>query len=64
MERRKPLPWEQNVCGKRIVDKETEAETLTLSTMRRKMNTWQDDSSHTIDVSKELHANFNCPKVD
>jgi len=48
---------------KRKVDKETNAETWTLSKKRREMNTWQDYNSHEIDVSKELDAHFNFPKI-
>jgi len=46
------------------VDKETNAETWTLSKMRREMNAWRDYISHEIDVSKQLDANFNFPKID
>jgi len=45
------------------VDEETYAETWTLSKKRREMNTWQDYISHEIDVSKELDADFNFPKI-
>jgi hypothetical protein len=48
---------------KRKVDEETNAETWTPSKKRRKMNTWRDYFSHEVDVSKELDADFNCPKT-
>ena len=48
---------------KRKVDKETNAETWTPSKTQREMNAWQDYISHEIDVSKELDANFNFPKI-
>jgi len=46
-----------------MVDKETNAETWTLSKKRREMNAWQDYISHTIDGSKELDADINFPKI-
>jgi hypothetical protein len=49
---------------KRKVDKETNAQTSMPSKMRCRMNTWQDYISHEIDVSKELDADFNIPKID
>jgi len=48
---------------KRKVDEETNAETWTLSKKRCEMNAWQDYFSHEIDVSKELDADFNFPKI-
>jgi len=48
---------------KRKVDEETNAETWTLSKKRREMNAWRDYISHKIDVSKELDADFNFPKI-
>jgi hypothetical protein len=47
----------------RKVDKKTNAETWTPSKMRPKMNAWQDYISHELDVSKELDADFNVPKI-
>ena len=47
----------------RKVDEETNAETWTLSKMRRETNAWQDYISHEIDVSKELDADFNFLKI-
>jgi hypothetical protein len=41
----------------------TNAETSTLAKKRREMNACQDYISHKIDVSKELDANFNFPKI-
>ena len=48
---------------KRKVDEETNAETWTPSKKRREMNAWRDYISHEIDVSKELDADFNFPKI-
>jgi len=48
---------------KRNVDEETNAETWTPSRKRREMNAWRDYISHEIDVSKELDADFNFPKI-
>jgi hypothetical protein len=48
---------------KRKVDKETNAETWTPSKKRREMNPWWDYISHKVDVSKELHAEINFPKI-
>jgi len=48
---------------KRKVDEETNAETWTPSKERCEMNAWQDNISHEIDVSKELDADFNIPKI-
>jgi len=48
---------------KRKVDEETNAETWTPPKKRRKMNAWRDYISHEIDVSKELDADFNFPKI-
>jgi hypothetical protein len=50
-----------NTLGK--VDAKTNAETWKPSKKRRKMNSWWDYISHGIDVSKELNADFNCPKT-
>ena len=48
---------------KQKVDEETDAETWTQSTMQRHMNVWRDYYSHKIDVTKELDADFNLPKI-
>jgi hypothetical protein len=48
---------------KRKVDEKTNAETWTPSKKRHEMNTWRDYISHKIDVSKELDADFNIPKI-
>jgi len=48
---------------KPIVDEETNAETLTPSKKQHEMNAWRDYISHEIDVSKELDADFNFPKI-
>ena len=48
---------------KRKVDEETNAETWTPSKRRREMNTCREYISHEIDISKELDADFNFPKI-
>jgi len=48
---------------KREVDEETNTETCKLSKKRREMNTWRDYISHEINISNELNANFNFPKI-
>jgi len=48
---------------KQKVDKETNPETWTPSKMRQEMNAWRDYISHKIDVSKEIDADFNFPKI-
>ena len=48
---------------KRKVDEETNAETWTPSKKRREMNAWREYISHVIDISKELDADFNFPKI-
>jgi len=48
---------------KRKVDEETNAETWTPSKKWREMKAWRDYISHGIDVSKELDADFNFPKI-
>jgi hypothetical protein len=48
---------------KRTVDEESNGETWTLSKKRREMNSWRDYINHEIDVSKELDADFNIPKI-
>ena len=47
----------------RNVDEETNAETWTPSNEQHEMNAWWDYISHEIDISKELDANFNFPKI-
>ena len=47
----------------RKVDEETNADTWTPSKKWREMNAWHDYISHMIDVSKELHADFNFPMI-
>jgi len=49
---------------KRKVDEETNAETWTPSKKRREMNAWRDYISHDMDVSKELDADLNIPKIN
>ena len=53
----------RELVNKRTVDEETNAEPWTLSKMRREMIAWRDSISHRIDVSKELDADFNFPKI-
>ena len=53
----------RELVKKRKVDEETNAETWTPSKKRREMNAWRDYISHEIDVSKELDADFNFPKI-
>jgi hypothetical protein len=48
---------------KRKVDEGTNAETWTLAKKRREINAWRNSISHKIDVSKELYADFNYPKI-
>jgi hypothetical protein len=48
---------------KRKVDEETNAETLTPSKKRREINAWRNYNSHEIDISKELYADINFPKI-
>jgi len=48
---------------KRKVDEETHAETWTPYKKGCEMNTWRDYISHELDVSKELDADFNFPKI-
>jgi len=48
---------------KRKVDNETNAETWTASQKQCKINAWRDHISHEIDISKDLDANFNFPKI-
>jgi hypothetical protein len=48
---------------KRKVGEETNADSLAPSKKLREMNTWRDYVSHKIDISKELDANFNFPKI-
>jgi len=47
----------------RKVDKETNAETCMPSKKRREMNAWWDYITNKIDVSKELDADFNFPRI-
>jgi hypothetical protein len=45
------------------VDEETNAQTWTPSKKRGEMSAWWENISHERDVSKELDADFNCPKI-
>jgi len=45
------------------VDEETNAETWVPSMKRSEINAWRDYISHERDVSKELDADFKCPKI-
>jgi hypothetical protein len=48
---------------KRKVDEETNTETWTLSKKRRDMDAWKDYIGPEINVSKELDADFNFPRI-
>jgi len=48
---------------KRKVDEETNADSWTSSNKRRKMKAWRDYINHEIDISKEVDADFNFPKI-
>jgi hypothetical protein len=48
---------------KRKVDYETNAETCPRSKKRREMNAWRDYIRYETDISKELDADFNFPKI-
>jgi len=48
---------------KRKVDEQINVETWTPSKKRREINAWRDYISHEIDISKELEADFNFPKI-
>jgi hypothetical protein len=48
---------------KRKVDEKTNVDSWMPSKKRREMNTWRDYISHMIDISKELDADFNFPKI-
>jgi hypothetical protein len=52
-----------DLVKKRGVDENTYAETWIPSKKRREMNAWWDYISHEIDISKELDADFNFPKI-
>jgi len=45
------------------VDEETNADSWMRFMKRCEMNAWQDYINHEIDISKELDANFNFPKI-
>jgi len=59
----KAIALRTELVKKRKVDEETNAETWTPSKKQREMNAWRDYISHEIDVSKELDADFNFPKI-
>jgi hypothetical protein len=59
----KPNALRTELVKKRKVDEETNAETWTPSKMRREMNAWQDYICHLMDISKELDADFDFPKI-
>jgi len=48
---------------KRKVDEQTNAESWTPSKERHEMNAWRDYICQKIDISKELDADFNFPKI-
>jgi len=59
----KAIALRTELVKKRMVVKETDAETWTPSKNWRKMNAWRDYISHPIDVSKGLDADFICPNI-
>jgi hypothetical protein len=61
--RAKANPLRMDLVKKRKVDEETNAETWTPFKKRREKNAWRDNISHEIDVSKEVDADFNFPKM-
>jgi hypothetical protein len=48
---------------KQKVDEETNVHSWTPSKKRREINAWQDYICDKINISKELDANFNFPKI-
>jgi len=52
-----------HLVKKRKVVKETTSQTWTPSRKRQEMNAWRDYISHEMDVSQELDADFNFPKI-
>jgi len=56
-------PLKTELMKRRKVTKETNAKTWTLSKDWREMNTCRYFISHVIDVSNELDADFNFPKI-
>jgi len=48
---------------KRKVEEETNSDSWMPSKMWREMNAWRDYIRHEIDISKELDADFNFPKI-
>jgi hypothetical protein len=62
-EKAKANAQETELVKKQNVDEETNAEICTPSKKRREINAWPDYISHEIDVSKELDADFNFPKI-
>jgi len=59
----KPNALRTELVKKRKVDEETNAETWTPFKKGCEMNPWRDYISHKIDVSNELDADLNCPKI-
>jgi hypothetical protein len=59
----KPKALRTELVKKRKVDEETNAETWMPSMTPHEMNAWRDCVRHKIDVSKELDADFNFPKI-
>jgi len=59
----KPNALRTELMKKRKVDEETNDKTWTVPKNRREMNSWRDYISHEIDVSKELDAELNIPKI-
>jgi len=59
----KAIALRTELVKKRKVNEEINAETWMQSKKRREMNAWRDHSSHEVDVSKELDADFNFPNI-
>jgi hypothetical protein len=59
----KANPLRTDPVKKRKLDEETNANTWTPSKKWREINAWRDNLSHKIDISKELDADFNFPKI-
>jgi len=62
-EKAKANALRMELVKKRKVDEETNAETWTPSKKLCEMNAWRVYISHAIDISKELDADFNFPKI-
>jgi hypothetical protein len=59
----KPNALRTELVKKRKVDEDTNAETWMPSKKRCEINAWRDYIKHEIDISKELDADINIPKI-